>query len=73
MKREKKIKNKNGIIKVGDKVMFNVENQNIWGGDITGILDFVDGEFVIRTKRGGILTMNKGYDVYFNSIEKIDD
>ncbi len=71
MKKEKRIKNRNGIIKVGDEVIFKVENQDIWVGDTTGILDFIDGEFVIRTKRSGILTIDKGYDVYFNTIKKL--
>ena len=65
------MKNKNGVINVGEKVGFRVENQDMWAGDLAGILDFIDGEFVVRTKRSGILTINKGYDIYFNSIEKI--
>ena len=68
---KKQFKNKNGIISVGDKVRFTVENQDIWGGDNEGIIDYLDDEFVIKTKRSGIITIDKGYDAYYHTIEKL--
>lgn len=64
-------KNKHGLIPVGTRVKFNVENQDQWGGDLTGILILDGNEFKIKTERSGCLTINKGYDVYFNTIEPL--
>lgn len=69
---KKIFKNKNGIFKVGDKVIFEVENQNMWCGDLRGIIIYKGrGKFAIQTERSGLLSIDKGYDVYGNSIRKI--
>ena len=60
-------------IKKGDKVCFSVENQWSGGyyGPTTGILHREKGEWFIITK-AGIMTIGKGYDAYYGSIEKIN-
>jgi len=68
----KEITNRNGIIKIGDKVRFKVENQDMWSGDLVGTLDWQNGEFVIKTENSGIITIDKGYDAYFHTLEKIN-
>lgn len=62
--------NKNGTFADGDEVWFRVENPSLWSGDTDGKLRHVNGEWVIETKRSGIVTINKGYDAYVNSICK---
>jgi len=61
-------KNQYGEIAVGTQVSFMVENQDQWNGDLEGVLIYENGEFKIKTVRNGVLTINKGYDVYFNTI-----
>lgn len=68
---KKELKNDYGKIPVGTEVWFEVENMNMWGGDIKGILKFKNGEFVIETKKSGTITIGKGYDAYFNTIHPV--
>ena len=65
--------NRYGKIEVGSEVSFMVENQDDWMGDTRGTLIFEDGEFKIETKHSGVVTIGKGYDAYWNTIEKIDN
>ena len=62
------MRNKYGEIPVGTRVCFQVENANMWVGDTDGILNYDGIDFVIDTKRSGRITINKGYDAYFNTI-----
>ncbi len=62
------MKNQYGDIPVGAKVMFEVENQSCWAGELSGTLSHNGDDFVIDTNRSGRLTINKGYDVYSNTI-----
>jgi hypothetical protein len=71
MKNNNVLQNRYGDIEVGSNVKFLVENQDDWGGDNRGTLIFENEEFKIQTKNSGILTIGKGYDVYWNTIEKI--
>lgn len=61
------LRNKYGSIRVGSRVSFGVENQSLWTGPTSGILEYNGADFVIKTE-GGIITINKGYDAYLNSI-----
>lgn len=61
--------NDHGTFSIGDLVSFKVENQ-ISGGyawDTHGMLEMRNGEWVIKTRQG-VVTINKGYDAYSNSI-----
>jgi hypothetical protein len=62
-------KNRHGKIALGTKVSFMVENQDQWAGDLVGVLIFQDGKFKVQTERSGILTIDEGYNVYFNTIK----
>jgi hypothetical protein len=62
-------KNQYGKISIGTKVKFEVENQNMWGGDLEGILIKHNGEFCIKTERSGILEIDKWLSVYGNTIQ----
>ena len=65
-----KLENDHGSFECGDKVSFCVENQ-ISGGyswDTHGELRMRNGEWIIKTRQG-VVTINKGYDAYLNSIE----
>ena len=73
VKKRKKFRNKYGEIPEGVEVAFQVENQNMWSGATRGILQFVNGEFVIKTKRSGLVTIDKGYDAYGNTIYPINN
>ena len=73
VKKRKKFRNKYGEIPEGVEVAFQVENQNMWSGATRGILQFVNGEFVIQTKRSGLVTIDKGYDAYVNTIYPINN
>ncbi|MCR4319734.1 MAG: hypothetical protein NUV74_05285 [Candidatus Brocadiaceae bacterium] len=64
----KVMRNRYGDIKTGTKVWFTVENASQWCGSTEGILDHDGNEFVIRTKKG-IVTINKGYDAYSETIK----
>jgi hypothetical protein len=61
-----------GKIPAGTEVTFMVENQDQWGGDLTGTLIYQEGEYRIRTERSGTLTINKRYDVYHNTIRPLN-
>lgn len=61
--------NAHGTITVGTRVTFKVENQDQWHGDLEGVLIYEDGAFRVRTDRSGTLTINRGWDVYYNSIQ----
>lgn len=61
--------NGNGAIPVGSSVTFKVENQSQWIGDLSGVLQYQNGEFFINTINSGKLSINKGYDVYRNTIK----
>ncbi len=63
--------NRYGIIKVGTRVSFLVENQDSWGGDNNGILIYEKNEFKIKTQNSGILTIDKGYDAYSGTIQPV--
>ena len=67
-KRRVRFHNRYGYIKLGTPVHFEVENQNFWGGDNRGILDYIDGEYVIRTENSGILKIGEYLSVYWNTI-----
>lgn len=64
-------KNDQGEIKVGTHVSFMVENQETWAGDLCGELVYLNGHFKVKTGRSGILTINRGFDVYFNTIRPV--
>lgn len=63
--------NINGTIPAGTKVSFAVENQDQWNGDLEGILIYEDKEFRVKTERSGTLTINKGLDIYYNTIKAL--
>lgn len=63
--------NKHGEMKTGTHVSFIVENQSDWGGDNDGILVIEKGEFKVKTQISGTLTIDKGYDVYGNTIKPV--
>ena len=63
----KVMRNRHGDIKTGTKVWFTVENASQWCGSVEGILEHNGSEFVIRTKKG-IVTINKGYDAYSETV-----
>lgn len=67
--------NQFGKIPVGSKVRFSVENVCIWSGDLVGILkyDKEANRCYIQTKNSGKLTIDQGYDVYGNTIDKIEE
>ena len=73
-KKIKPFKNDYGIIKVGTLVSFEVENQNMWMGDLEGILAYDDEikEYVIKTQRSGILKTSGYLSVYWNTIHPIE-
>ena len=66
----KVFKNNKGRIRIGTPVWFSVENPGFWGGDTDGILRYDNWkkEFYIETIHSGSLTIDKGYDVYGNTI-----
>ena len=61
----------NAQIPTGSKVRFSVENQSLWFGDNEGILCFKDGEWIIKTKNSGMISIDKGLDAYSGTIEKV--
>ena len=63
--------NRHGDIPVGAKVRFEVENQSCWMGANRGTLAHDGNDFVIDTDLSGRLTIDKGYDVYFNTVQPI--
>ncbi len=63
--------NMHGDIHVGEKVRFEVENQSDWRGALRGTLAHDGKEFVIDTDISGRLTIDKGYDVYFNTVQPV--
>jgi hypothetical protein len=65
------LENKYSEIKVGSKVIFSVENPSQWIGSNEGILRHDGSEFYIETKNG-IVTINKGYDAYLNTIRCVN-
>jgi len=67
-----KMQNKHGLIEVGTKVVFDVENPSQWIGPNSGILAFDGADFYIDTDVGAV-TINKGYDAYLNTIRPISD
>ncbi|MFA6090025.1 MAG: hypothetical protein WC755_09290 [Candidatus Woesearchaeota archaeon] len=71
----KQFKNKFGIISIGTKVRFQVENQDCWFGDLTGVLayDEESKEYVIDTERSGRLEIDHYLSVYGNTIEPIKE
>jgi hypothetical protein len=64
-------KNKHGEFPEGTPVYFSVENQfsGGWMSDTHGILkkSQTSDDWVIETRQG-IVTINKGYDAYHNTI-----
>ena len=62
-------KNDHGTVAEGTKVSFIVENQDQWSGDLKGVLIFEDEEFKVKTENSGTLTINHGYDIYYNTIK----
>lgn len=68
-------KNKHGEFREGTPVYFSVENQisGGWVSDTHGVLkkSQTSNDWVIETRQG-IVTINKGYDAYKNSIFPID-
>jgi (p)ppGpp synthase/HD superfamily hydrolase len=64
-------KNRYGIIKVGTPVSFQVENQSDWVGDCEGTLVYQEDSFKIKTQNSGVLTIDKGYDVYSGTIQPL--
>jgi len=75
MKRRKPFKNRHGFIKLGTPVVFGVENQSMWGGDLRGILayDKDTEEYVIDTERSGRLKTSGYLSVYWNTITPLDN
>lgn len=65
--------NRHGSIKIGERVSFEVENQisGCYMWDTHGQLRMRNGEWVIKTRQG-VVTINKGYDAYLNSIRAIE-
>ncbi len=68
MIRRKPFRNKYGFIKIGTPVSFQVENQSMWGGELSGTLDYENGEYVIQTERSGTLKISGYLSVYWDSI-----
>lgn len=66
-------KNKYGFIAVGTEVHFQVENQNMWSGDLKGILGYDIGtkEYVVYTEHSGTLKTNEYLSIYWNTIRPI--
>jgi len=59
-----------GAIAIGTNVYFSVENPNMWVGPTKGVLDHDGIDFIIRTEKG-VVTINKGYDAYINTIRPV--
>ena len=53
----------------GDLVIFDVENPCMWSGDREGVIKFKGNNWCIETKRSGIVTIGKGYDAYYATIQ----
>lgn len=70
-KRRIAFRNRHGYIKIGTPVVFDMENQDMWGGDNQGTLDFEDGKYVIRTKRSGTLQTQGYLSAYWNTIQPV--
>lgn len=58
--------------KVGDFVTFDVENSNLWVGDLFGRIIERSGELAIQTERSGVVTIGKGYDAYPGTIRVLE-
>lgn len=69
--KEKPFHNKYGYIKLGTPVRFEVENQDMWYGDLTGVLAYEDGEYVIKTENSGTLATSGYLSVYWNTIQPL--
>lgn len=67
--RDKTFNNKHGSFAEGTIVTFRVENEDMWGGDTRGVLINIDGEWLIDTEHSGRITIDRGYDAYWNSIQ----
>lgn len=63
-------KNDNGEIYEGDRVVFSVENRSCWCEDLHGLLTFRNNEWMILLDSGRLISIDKGYDAYFNTIRK---
>ena len=63
--------NQHGIFRDGDPVWFGVENEisGGWRWDTHGTLCYRDGEWIIQVRQG-VVTIDKGYDAYSNSIQR---
>lgn len=66
-------KNTYGTIEVGTRVRFEVENQDMWGGDLEGVLayDETSKRYVIDTPRSGRLKLEGYLSVYWNTVRPI--
>ena len=73
MAKETLFRNKHGYIKLGTPVSFQVENQNMWMGDLQGVLAFDDEtkEYVIDTENSGRLKTSGYLSVYWNTIRPL--
>ena len=65
------MRNRYGDIEIGAEVAFQVENQSQWVGSNSGVLTHDGNDFVIDTVRSGRLTIDKGYDVYSNTVRPL--
>ena len=73
MNKRKPFRNKHGYIKLGTPVYFEVENQNMWMGDLQGVLGFDEKtkEYVIDTENSGRLKTSGYLSVYWNTIKPL--
>jgi hypothetical protein len=68
---KKYFKNRHGKIANGTKVRFEMENADMWSGDIDGILTYKGKKWVIETKYSGTIQINEWLGAYGETIEPI--
>lgn len=66
-------KNKFGKISSGTKVSFQMENDDLWSGDRSGILVYENSKWIIKTESSGVIEINEWLGAYSETIKPVTE